>query len=113
MDTHSESLPNIAFESAQTGTGTVIEPPKHVSLVDLKDMNDANLFTYNKATGRAARKNLSDSFNGLLEAETRFHKRPGQRTDLSTDYPTTWAAIARLAMQTTRQTLANTILGNA
>lgn len=75
--------------------GMVIEPPKHVSLVDLKDMNDADLFIYNKAMGRAVRKNLRGLFLGLLEAETRFDKKPGQRTDLSADYPTTWAAYCK------------------
>jgi hypothetical protein len=76
----------------------VIELPKHVSEVypvDLKGMNDADLFTYNKATGRAARKNLCDLFNGLLEAETRFEKKQGQRTDLSDNFPTTWDAYCK------------------
>lgn len=77
--------------SPSATSNTALEPPKHVSQVDLTGMNDADLFTYNKATGRAARNNLSVLFNGLLEAETRFDKRPGLRTDLSDDYPQTWA----------------------
>lgn len=92
MASYSESLPHIVCEAAQTGSGTVIEPPQHVSPVDFTNMNDADLFAYNKAAGRAARKNLSDLFKGLLEAETRFKKKPGQRTDLSSDYPITWSA---------------------